>query len=95
MMALFEADEDIHTYIVKRVTRSEDVTKEQRSLGKGINFGFIYGMRAKHFANYVFENYGVKITPKAFGRDRRLPITNRYRGVAGTSTKDLPATREP
>jgi NAD+ synthase (glutamine-hydrolysing) len=23
---------------------------------------------------------GIKITPKAFGRDRRLPITNRYRG---------------
>jgi NAD+ synthase (glutamine-hydrolysing) len=23
---------------------------------------------------------GVKITPKAFGRDRRLPITNRYKG---------------
>ncbi|MGF1667871.1 MAG: NAD+ synthase [Acidimicrobiia bacterium] len=23
---------------------------------------------------------GVKITPKAFGRDRRLPITNKYRG---------------
>jgi NAD+ synthase (glutamine-hydrolysing) len=21
---------------------------------------------------------GVKITPKAFGKDRRLPITNRY-----------------
>jgi len=21
---------------------------------------------------------GVKITPRAFGRDRRLPITNRY-----------------
>jgi NAD+ synthase (glutamine-hydrolysing) len=26
---------------------------------------------------------GVKITPKAFGRDRRLPITNRYRSGAG------------
>src|SRR5919206_456303 len=24
---------------------------------------------------------GVKITPKAFGRDRRLPITNRYRTI--------------
>ncbi len=24
---------------------------------------------------------GVKITTRAFGRDRRLPITNRYRGV--------------
>ncbi|MGH9267422.1 MAG: NAD(+) synthase, partial [Acidimicrobiales bacterium] len=23
---------------------------------------------------------GIKITPRAFGRDRRLPITNRYRG---------------
>ena len=23
---------------------------------------------------------GVRITPKAFGKDRRLPITNRYRG---------------
>jgi NAD+ synthase (glutamine-hydrolysing) len=26
---------------------------------------------------------GVKITPKAFGRDRRMPITNRYRPDAG------------
>ena len=23
---------------------------------------------------------GIKITPKAFGRDRRMPITNRFRG---------------
>ena len=23
---------------------------------------------------------GIKIAPKAFGRDRRMPITNRYRG---------------
>jgi NAD+ synthase (glutamine-hydrolysing) len=26
---------------------------------------------------------GIKITPKAFGRDRRLPITNRYRPAIG------------
>ena len=25
---------------------------------------------------------GIKITPKAFGKDRRLPITNRYTGIA-------------
>lgn len=24
---------------------------------------------------------GVKITPRAFGRDRRLPITNRFRDL--------------
>jgi len=23
---------------------------------------------------------GIKITPRAFGRDRRLPITNRFKG---------------
>jgi NAD+ synthase (glutamine-hydrolysing) len=23
---------------------------------------------------------GIKITPKAFGRDRRMPVTNKYRG---------------
>ena len=23
---------------------------------------------------------GVKITPKAFGKDRRMPVTNRYGG---------------
>ncbi|HQO65004.1 MAG TPA: hypothetical protein PK528_15450, partial [Syntrophorhabdus sp.] len=23
---------------------------------------------------------GIKITPKALGKDRRMPITNRYRG---------------
>ena len=23
---------------------------------------------------------GIKITPRAFGRDRRMPITNKFRG---------------
>ena len=23
---------------------------------------------------------GIKITPRAFGRDRRLPLTNRFKG---------------
>jgi NAD+ synthase (glutamine-hydrolysing) len=27
---------------------------------------------------------GVKITPKAFGKDRRLPITNRYNACRDT-----------
>jgi len=35
---------------------------------------------------------GIKITPKAFGRDRRLPITNWYRGrrPAGAETPTVP-----
>lgn len=64
MISLFEADEDIHTYIAKRLIRGQEMTKEHRSLAKGVNFGFIYGMQAKHFADYVRESYGVTITPK-------------------------------
>jgi NAD+ synthase (glutamine-hydrolysing) len=30
---------------------------------------------------------GVKITPKAFGRDRRLPIINRYNPLSHTDPK--------
>jgi DNA polymerase I-like protein with 3'-5' exonuclease and polymerase domains len=64
MLGLFEAGEDIHTYMAKRLVRSDDITKEHRSLAKGANFGFLYGMMAKHFADYLFENYGVRITKK-------------------------------
>ncbi len=31
---------------------------------------------------------GIKITPKAFGKDRRLPITNRYWAKVGATTRD-------
>jgi NAD+ synthase (glutamine-hydrolysing) len=36
---------------------------------------------------------GVKITPKAFGRDRRLPITNRYRRTPVDATRDAKGQR--
>lgn len=63
MIELFEQGEDIHTYMAKRLVRGQELTKEHRSLAKGVNFGFLYGMRSKHFAEYLLENYGVSITP--------------------------------
>lgn len=63
MIELFEKDDDIHTYMAHRLVRGKELTKEHRSLAKGVNFGFLYGMRAKHFAEYLLENYGVSITP--------------------------------
>jgi NAD+ synthase (glutamine-hydrolysing) len=36
---------------------------------------------------------GIKITPKAFGRDRRLPITNWYRGRRTAEARTHPTTR--
>lgn len=70
MLALFEADEDIHMFMAHKLVKDKTITKEHRSLAKGVNFGFIYGMREKHFADYVFENYGVTINPKDSGKFR-------------------------
>lgn len=64
MMELFDTDTDIHTYMAKRLVRSDEVTKDHRTLAKGVNFGFLYGMHAKHFANYLQEGYGQIITQK-------------------------------
>lgn len=64
MLELFSSGTDIHTYMAKRLVRGGEVTKEHRSLAKGVNFGFLYGMQSKHFADYVRENYDVIITRK-------------------------------
>lgn len=64
MLRLFREGIDIHTYMAERLTRSKNLTKEHRSLAKGVNFGFLYGMHDKHFASYLQENYGVIITQK-------------------------------
>jgi DNA polymerase I-like protein with 3'-5' exonuclease and polymerase domains len=70
MLSIFERDEDIHTYMALKLVHGQEMTKEHRSLAKGVNFGFIYGMREKHFADYVFDNYGVTINPKDAGKFR-------------------------
>lgn len=62
MIDLFERDQDIHMYMAQRLVRGQEVTKEHRSLAKGVNFGFVYGMHAKHFASYLQSTYGVIIT---------------------------------
>jgi len=52
MIEAFKNGEDIHSYTVARVLGKEisDVTKEERSRAKELNFGLIYGMGAHSFA---------------------------------------------
>ncbi|NEO27826.1 MAG: DNA polymerase I, partial [Kamptonema sp. SIO4C4] len=42
--------EDVHTVTAKLLFEKEEVTAEERRLGKTINFGVIYGMGAQRFA---------------------------------------------
>jgi NAD+ synthase (glutamine-hydrolysing) len=64
----------------------EAYVEEDRSLGDIIEMGFDEKLVRQVIRMVDANEYkrrqappGVKITPKAFGRDRRLPITNRYR----------------
>ncbi|HEV7662705.1 MAG TPA: NAD+ synthase, partial [Chloroflexota bacterium] len=60
--------------------------EEDRSLGEIVRLGYAPELVRK-VVNMVDHNEykrrqappGVKVSPRAFGRDRRLPITNRYR----------------
>jgi len=61
--------------------------EEDRDLAKIIAAGFNKKLVDKTAAMVDKNEYkrrqsppGIKITPKAFGRDRRIPITNKYRG---------------
>lgn len=46
----FQRGEDIHTATARQLYDTDEVTKEQRSLAKAINFGVMYGMGPKSLA---------------------------------------------
>ncbi|MDD4894624.1 MAG: NAD+ synthase, partial [Candidatus Omnitrophica bacterium] len=61
--------------------------EEDKDLKEVVGLGFDGKIVEKVFAMVDKSEYkrrqsppGIKITPKAFGRDRRMPITNKYRG---------------
>jgi NAD+ synthase (glutamine-hydrolysing) len=64
----------------------EAYVENDRSIDEIVASGFDEAL-VRRIVNMVDRNEykrrqappGVKITPRAFGRDRRLPITNRYR----------------
>lgn len=66
MLRQFALKEDIHTLRAARIIgkRPEDVTKEERFRAKAVSFGFLYGMGAKKFVDYAFEEYDVTYTLK-------------------------------
>jgi DNA polymerase-1 len=73
MIRQFLNGEDIHMARAMKQTgkiRPEEVTKEERKRAKPVSFGYVYGMGAKKFVGYAFDNYGIKITQDEAERDR-------------------------
>ncbi len=64
MMAVYERGEDLHALTASTVTGKPlaEVTKDERSRAKAVNFGFLYGMGARNFRDYARFTYGVRVS---------------------------------
>ena len=58
LVEAYRENEDVHTVTARLLFEKEDVTSDERRLGKIINFGVIYGMGPQRFARET----GVKAT---------------------------------
>ena len=50
LVETYQKNEDIHTVTARLLFEKEEITPDERRLGKTINFGVIYGMGAQRFA---------------------------------------------
>ncbi|MFP4337575.1 MAG: DNA polymerase I [Halothece sp.] len=50
LLDAYQTGKDVHTVTAQLLFEKEDITPEERRLGKTINFGVIYGMGAQRFA---------------------------------------------
>lgn len=81
MINIYMTGGDIHTATAQDLSGKKEPSKEDRSKAKPVNFGFLYGMMAKGFVNYSFDNYGVVFTMQEAERYRQL-FFNKYSRLA-------------
>lgn len=74
MLQAFRDGKDLHRIMAATMAGIEphQVTKDQRQAAKAVNFGFLYGMGAKKFVDYAFDEYGVIFTVAEASRIRGL-----------------------
>ena len=64
MIDAFVNDIDLHKYTASVIYSKSmtDVSKPERQIAKSANFGLLYGMSGKAFANYVYTNTGIRLS---------------------------------
>lgn len=58
----YKNDGDIHTLTAQKLAGTKNITKEDRTNAKAVNFGFIYGMMEESFQEYAYDTFGLKLT---------------------------------
>lgn len=74
MIEIYRTGGDIHseTACTTLGKSKKEITKEDRSKAKAVNFGYLYGMWWKKFREYAFDSYGVVVTDEEARRSREL-----------------------
>jgi len=58
-----------------------EITKDERSAAKAVNFGLIYAMGAKTLKEYSLNNYGVSMTLSQ-AKEFRSKFFSAYQGIS-------------
>lgn len=82
MIEAYRNGEDLHRLTASVVMGKslEDVTGEDRQKAKAVNFGFLYGMGARKFVRYAFDNYSLSFTLEE-AEEIRSKYFRLYRGL--------------
>ena len=72
MIKIYRNGGDIHTETAMTLNGGKEPSYEDRTKAKPVNFGFLYGMFAKGFVDYAFDNYGQIFTQQEAERYRDL-----------------------
>jgi DNA polymerase-1 len=61
MVEALKRGDDLHSVTAREVLGKEDITKEERAMGKGTNFAVIYGVGKARLAEYLTGYVGRKV----------------------------------
>jgi len=82
MIDAYQKGDDLHRLTASVITGKSisDITKEERSAAKAVNFGLIYAMGPKSLKEYSLNNYGVSMTLQQ-AKEFRSKFFEAYEGV--------------
>ncbi len=96
LAAVFRGGGDPHRATAATLTGKapEAVTKQERTLAKAVNFGFLFGMGARTFRSYARASYGLDLDERA-ARQAKDAFFRTYPGLAAWHRRTAALGRRP
>lgn len=102
MKKAYAEGKDLHMITAVAVSGKpeEEINKEERTIGKSLNFGLLYGMGWRKFKTFAGDNYGVEITERQAQNYRkaffdRYPALTRWHERQRTAVNNLARVESP